>query len=235
MEGQLEARLRNLTTLSDAEALRNDIRKNRDELVSYDVDKLEAGLDAAVSRLRTKPRRFKFSHNPSSQPTHSESGNAHKPFTASENQATRSCNEVKLILEAKPSLTIANLSNSLVIATNVQGPVYISNVVDCLLVFNCQQCRIHDSHNDVIAPGCPEPIIENSDELEIVDTNLGGKFGSVRDFSWPRSDMKSPNWKKGTDLVIRDIQVLGSKFQDALQRGSSILPLINEILVERGQ
>lgn len=229
MAEALESRLRNLDSLSDVELLRNDVRKNRSHLAPYDIDKLEAGLEAAASRLRAKPRRFKFTRaTPSHDQSPAKEGNE---AVFSNAEVSIASSKALLYSESMPSLTIANLNNSIIVATDVRGPVYVTNISSCMLILNCRQCRIHDSHKSIIAPGCAEPVIENSDGLEFVDSSIGSHFDTVRDFSWPRRDVPSHNWRKCEPLTIHGSpDTLISEAEHALNQGENILKLRNRLV-----
>lgn len=61
-----------------------------------------------------------------------------------------------------PGLALKNISNSVIVAGRVTGPVHITNVTDSILVMTAHQVRIHDCTNvDIYLHCSSHPIIED--------------------------------------------------------------------------
>ncbi|KAK4098660.1 hypothetical protein N658DRAFT_499113 [Parathielavia hyrcaniae] len=102
------------------------------------------------------------------------------------------------------SLTLKDVSGSVIVAGRVDGPVHVTNVRDSVVVVATRQVRIHDCDNLVFYLHCvSRPIVEACTRVRFAkapacyltdkqkgETNL---FDQVDDFKWLKATA-SPNW-----------------------------------------
>ncbi|UPK89882.1 hypothetical protein LCI18_000817 [Fusarium solani-melongenae] len=105
---------------------------------------------------------------------------------------------------AFPGLVIKNVSNSLIVAGRVNGPVHITGVSDSILVVVARQVRIHECSNVDIYLHCgTHPIIEDCSGMRFAplpntyvteaDKPTENQWDQVDDFKWLKAG-HSPNW-----------------------------------------
>lgn len=115
-----------------------------------------------------------------------------------------------------PGLALKNISNSLIIAGRVTGPVHITNVSDSILVMTAHQVRIHDCSNvDLYLHCSSHPIIEDCKGMRFaplpehymteVEKTTENQWNQVDDFKWLKAG-HSPNWN-----ILSDSQRVDEK------------------------
>ncbi|UNI17515.1 hypothetical protein JDV02_003853 [Purpureocillium takamizusanense] len=103
-----------------------------------------------------------------------------------------------------PGLALRDISNSLVVAGRVSGPVHITGVTDSILVVAARQVRIHECrHVDVYLHCGSHPIIEDCTGMRFAplpscymteaDAAVENQWDQVDDFKWLKAG-HSPNW-----------------------------------------
>jgi hypothetical protein len=103
-------------------------------------------------------------------------------------------------------LAMKDISNSLIIAGQVNGAAHITNVADSIIVVLSRQVRMHDCKNvDVYLFCLSRPIIEDCENMRFAPIpecyaseewkNLQNHWDQVDDFKWLKVD-QSPNWCK---------------------------------------
>ncbi|KAK4124273.1 hypothetical protein N657DRAFT_644487 [Parathielavia appendiculata] len=115
------------------------------------------------------------------------------------------------------SLTLKDISGSVIVAGRVDGPVHVTNVRDSVVVVAARQVRIHDCDNVVFYLHCvSRPIIEackrvwfaKAPACYLTDKQKGeiNLFDQVDDFQWLKSTA-SPNWSvlPESDAVPEDV------------------------------
>lgn len=91
--------------------------------------------------------------------------------------------------EPRPSLALANLVDSTVLASDVAASAYLDNVRDSRVYVACQQCRLRNCHGvDVYLERCARPVIEQSSRIRF----FVPAAVDVADFQWPGPH--SPNY-----------------------------------------
>ncbi|EGE00163.1 hypothetical protein TESG_07483 [Trichophyton tonsurans CBS 112818] len=93
--------------------------------------------------------------------------------------------------------------DSLAILGKVDGPAFISDVIDSVVVVTCHQFRMHDCNNVVVYLSCAtNPIIEGCvgikfsplpEAFSAQNGKQADKWSLVEDFNWLKSE-PSPNW-----------------------------------------
>ncbi|KAK3385004.1 tubulin binding cofactor C-domain-containing protein [Podospora didyma] len=102
------------------------------------------------------------------------------------------------------SLALNNISGSLIVAGNVNGPAHITGVRDSVLVVVARQVRIHECENvDIYLHCTSHPIIEDCKGMRFApapefyisekDRQETNQWDQVDDFKWLKAD-HSPNW-----------------------------------------
>lgn len=115
-----------------------------------------------------------------------------------------------------PGLALKNISNSVIIAGCVTGPVHITNVSDSILVMTAHQVRIHECSNvDIYLHCSSHPIIEDCKGMRFaplpeyymtdVEKSTENQWNQVDDFKWLKAG-HSPNWN-----ILSDSQRLDEK------------------------
>ncbi|KAL1958941.1 hypothetical protein VTO42DRAFT_3494 [Malbranchea cinnamomea] len=104
------------------------------------------------------------------------------------------------------TLTIKDVSTSLLICGQVNGSAHITRVENSVVVVSCHQFRMHDCKNvDVYLSCSSKPIIEDCSNVRFsklpktyaIDPNTHSSsdlWSEVEDFKWLKSG-PSPNWK----------------------------------------
>ena len=106
-----------------------------------------------------------------------------------------------------PSLTVASMSCSLLLAPDIKGPAHMTGLSGSTVVLSCQQFRMHNSHDmDVYLHCSSRPIVEDCSNIrfgslpdlfaansETMNTRKN-MFDQVDDFKWLRAE-PSPNWR----------------------------------------
>ena len=115
-----------------------------------------------------------------------------------------------------PGLALKNISNSVIVAGRVTGPVHITNVTDSILVMTAHQVRIHDCTNvDIYLHCSSHPIIEDCKGMRFAplpqyymteaEQATENQWNQVDDFKWLKAG-HSPNW-----TILSDSQILDEK------------------------
>ncbi|KAF8449692.1 tubulin binding cofactor C-domain-containing protein [Terfezia claveryi] len=110
-----------------------------------------------------------------------------------------------------PSMLAAkDITTSILFAPHVSGPAHLTSVRNSILILNCTQFRMHDTHDTQVYLLCPSrPIIEDCSGikfapllLEWIPEGIRGEtdvaerknmWDQVDDFKWLRAE-HSPNW-----------------------------------------
>jgi len=103
-----------------------------------------------------------------------------------------------------PGLALKNISNSLIVAGRVTGPVHITNVTNSILVMTAHQVRIHECSNvDIYLHCSSHPIIEDCTGMRFAplpehyttgaERATENQWNQVDDFKWLKAG-HSPNW-----------------------------------------
>lgn len=138
------------------------------------------------------------------------------------------------------ALYIAGISNSLIIAPQVTGSVFVINVQNSVLLVGCRQYRMHKSKDTTIFLKCSShPIIEHSSDLSFssMPTSYGMEgnknlWDQVQDFDWIR-DGGSPNWRKVSAMTpSREEALLRFRSAQTSEAGSCQLQQILNALKE---
>lgn len=108
--------------------------------------------------------------------------------------------------QGKPfaTLTLKNISSSLIVCGHVSGSAHITNVKDSVIVVACRQFRMHESINcDVYLMSTSRPIIEDCSAIRFAplpeaymtenDHEVKNQWSNVDDFKWLRNE-QSPHW-----------------------------------------
>ena len=148
-----------------------------------------------------------------------------------------------LVPKRHATLHINDLSNTLLLVSNVDGAAHLTNLTNCVVVLKCHQFRMHDSRNTQVYLSCmSRPIIEHCTDIAFAEypSVIGEKVGIqieeeewalkglVEDFNWLRKE-SSPNWtmlkeKISDDTWRRILDMLDTEKVDV----SSILNLVVE-------
>jgi len=102
------------------------------------------------------------------------------------------------------TLTLKNITGSLIVCGHVDGAVHITNVKDSILVVATRQFRMHESKNVKVYMLCKSrPIIEDCEGIEFAempdcyvtdkDKDIKNLYDQVDDFKWLKTE-HSPNW-----------------------------------------
>jgi len=102
------------------------------------------------------------------------------------------------------TLTLKNITGSLIVCGHVDGAVHITNVKDSILVVATRQFRMHESKNVKVYMLCKSrPIIEDCEGIEFAempdcyvterDKDIKNLYDQVDDFKWLKAE-HSPNW-----------------------------------------
>jgi hypothetical protein len=115
--------------------------------------------------------------------------------------------DISLASNPRPTnLVIKEISNSILLLGNVNGPAHITNLKNTIIVLAPKQFRMHDCHNVHVYLYCgSKPVVENVKEVEFAPLpsemsdespeSLGtNKWDKVQDFKWIKAG-PSPNWK----------------------------------------
>lgn len=119
------------------------------------------------------------------------------------------------------TLTLKNITNSLIICGHVSGAAHLTNIKNTTVVVACRQFRMHDSSNcHVYLLATSRPIIEDCSTIRFAplpeaymtekDREVDNRWESVDDFKWLRNEA-SPNWsvleeeRRLSDRVWRDV------------------------------
>ncbi|KAL5337325.1 tubulin binding cofactor C-domain-containing protein [Aspergillus crustosus] len=113
------------------------------------------------------------------------------------------------------SLMVKNVSDSLLLCGQIEGPAHVTGVRNSIIVVNCRQFRMHDCRNvDVYLSSSSNPIIEDCTEIRFgriprayqaldhdrLDTE--DRWNVVEDFKWIKPE-PSPNWSLlGQDAAV---------------------------------
>ncbi|KAK4497393.1 hypothetical protein PRZ48_011844 [Zasmidium cellare] len=103
------------------------------------------------------------------------------------------------------TLTLKNISHSLIICGHVSGAAHLTNIKNSVIVVASRQFRMHDSSNcDVYLLATSRPIIEDCYEIRFAplpqaymterDQDVENKWSNVDDFKWLRNE-PSPHWR----------------------------------------
>ncbi|KAK0721507.1 tubulin binding cofactor C-domain-containing protein [Apiosordaria backusii] len=102
------------------------------------------------------------------------------------------------------SLTLKDITNSVMIAGHVDGPVHITGLKRCKVAVVARQVRIHDCEEvDFYLWVTSEPIVEGCKQVRFAPLPEGlgageekgeNKWGEVKDFLWLKQGEQSPNW-----------------------------------------
>ncbi|KAK4176490.1 tubulin binding cofactor C-domain-containing protein [Triangularia setosa] len=100
------------------------------------------------------------------------------------------------------SLALRDISNSVIIAGHVDGPVHITGLRRCKVVVTARQVRIHDcTEVDFYLWVTSEPIIEGCKNVRFAPLpelwgveKVENKWEEVKDFLWLKQGEQSPNW-----------------------------------------
>ncbi|RPB21494.1 TBCC-domain-containing protein, partial [Terfezia boudieri ATCC MYA-4762] len=107
-------------------------------------------------------------------------------------------------------LAVKDITTSILFAPHVSGPAHLTSVRNSILILNCTQFRMHDTHDTRVYLLCPSrPIIEDCSGikfapllLEWIPEEIRGEtdvaerknmWDQVDDFKWLRAE-HSPNW-----------------------------------------
>jgi tubulin-specific chaperone C len=102
------------------------------------------------------------------------------------------------------SLTLKNISSSLILCGRVNGPIHLTHITDSVIVLSSRQFRMHESRNtQVYLQTSSRPIIEDCSDIAFAplperyspSSEGQGQWNQVDDFKWLRSDAPSPNWR----------------------------------------
>ncbi|KAF8424111.1 tubulin binding cofactor C-domain-containing protein [Tirmania nivea] len=110
-----------------------------------------------------------------------------------------------------PSMLAAkDITTSILFAPHVSGPAHLTSIHNSIVILNCAQFRMHDTHATHVYLLCPSrPIIEDCSGIKFAplpvewipgglreETNMVGRknmWDQVDDFKWLRAE-HSPNW-----------------------------------------
>ncbi|EQK97328.1 Tubulin binding cofactor C [Ophiocordyceps sinensis CO18] len=121
--------------------------------------------------------------------------------------------------QGKPfaGLSLKAISNSLIVAGRVSGPVHMTDMSDSILVVTARQVRIHDCKNvDVYLHCGSHPIIEDCTGMRFaplpkcyeteVESTTENQWDQVDDFKWLKAG-HSPNWSTlpGAEMLSDEI------------------------------
>lgn len=138
-------------------------------------------------------------------------------------------------------LALKNISNSLIVAGRVSGPVHITGVSNSILVMVARQVRVHECSNVDMYLHCgSHPIIEGctgmrfaplpacyATEAELATEN---QWRQVDDFKWLRAG-HSPNW-----TTLPEAQMLGEEIWTKVvpgQPGASVEETLRKVGLPR--
>ncbi|RDA92723.1 hypothetical protein CP533_1426 [Ophiocordyceps camponoti-saundersi (nom. inval.)] len=138
-----------------------------------------------------------------------------------------------------PGLSLKSISNSLIVAGRVSGPVHITDVTDSILVMVARQVRIHDCSNvDVYLHCGSHPIIEDCTGMRFaplpecyateVESTTENQWDQVDDFKWLKAG-HSPNW-----TTLSAAQALGDEIWTKVvpgMPGASVEETLNKTIV----
>ncbi|KID88339.1 Tubulin binding cofactor C [Metarhizium guizhouense ARSEF 977] len=113
-----------------------------------------------------------------------------------------------------PGLALRNISNSLIVAGHVNGPVHITGVADSIIVVTARQVRIHECKNvDIYLHCTSHPIIEDCTGMRFAqlpkcysiegEPSKENQWDQVDDFKWLKAG-QSPNWTTLSDAEALD-------------------------------
>ncbi|KAK8922597.1 Tubulin-folding cofactor C [Metarhizium anisopliae] len=132
-----------------------------------------------------------------------------------------------------PGLALRNISNSLIVAGHVNGPVHITGVADSIIVVTARQVRIHECKNvDIYLHCTSHPIIEDCTGMRFAqlpkcyvsvlyrdlpstpqmltcfksiegESPKENQWDQVDDFKWLKAG-QSPNWTTLSDAEALD-------------------------------
>ncbi|KAF5136910.1 Tubulin-folding cofactor C [Metarhizium anisopliae] len=113
-----------------------------------------------------------------------------------------------------PGLALRNISNSLIVAGHVNGPVHITGVADSIIVVTARQVRIHECKNvDIYLHCTSHPIIEDCTGMRFAqlpkcysiegESSKENQWDQVDDFKWLKAG-QSPNWTTLSDAEALD-------------------------------
>lgn len=141
---------------------------------------------------------------------------------------------------------VDTISNSILYIAAVTGPIYLSNIKNCVLIVKCHQFRMHESRDTDVFLACASgrPIIEHCAGLrfaqfsfETTATAMVTKekekekdkivpWQTVDDFNWLDSTTQSINWKRlsAEEDYSRELQPLitGVLAESELPSSSSV-------------
>ncbi|KJZ77602.1 hypothetical protein HIM_02779 [Hirsutella minnesotensis 3608] len=140
-----------------------------------------------------------------------------------------------------PGLALKDISNCLIVAGRVNGPVHITNVSDSILVVTARQVRIHDCANvDVYLHCSSHPIIEDCDGMRFAplpkcyeteaEQATENQWDQVDDFKWLKAG-HSPNW-----TTLSEAQTLGEEVWTKVvpgQAGTSVEETLKKVGLPR--
>lgn len=130
---------------------------------------------------------------------------------------------------AYSALHIENMSNCILLDTEVQNSVLIRTVSDSVIVLrHCHQLRMHDAKNVIVLLHVPtSPIIEDSSSIRFGQwgpDDSSNRFADVSDFNWLRQQ-QSPNWSIIDNACKDNLEsTLSSITQNTLQDAIDNLP-----------
>ncbi|KAK4194795.1 tubulin binding cofactor C-domain-containing protein [Triangularia verruculosa] len=123
------------------------------------------------------------------------------------------------------SLALRDVSNSVIIAGHVDGPVHVTNLKRCKVVVSSRQVRIHEcAEVDFYLWVRSEPIIEGCRQVRFAPMPQGleggeqggNKWEEVKDFLWLKQGEQSPNWS----VLPEDERIGGSIWREVMDEGS---------------
>lgn len=180
-----------------------DVRNNRDNLTTHDLDKYETELAVLGDKCRQKPKKFAFKSKitapaPKSQqkiPLPVQQPAQPRERFKDSGPGDNLDSSVVYCDDTLKTLHLSNISNSFIYLSNIEGPLYLTNIENSVIVAQCHQFRIHASHECDIYLGTDRPIIENCKGLRFGPAVLGPKWSQIDDFDWIR-DTPSANWSQ---------------------------------------
>ncbi|EFE36987.1 tubulin-specific chaperone c, putative [Trichophyton benhamiae CBS 112371] len=125
--------------------------------------------------------------------------------------------------------------DSLAIFGKVDGPAFISDVIDSVVVVTCHQFRMHDCNNVVVYLSCAtNPIIEGCVDIKFSplpeafsaqNGKQADKWSLVEDFNWLKPG-PSPNWSVLEDEDTVEDHVWGRLLGD--KRGMKLTEILEK-------
>lgn len=111
---------------------------------------------------------------------------------------------VKLTNSSYSTARMDGLRDCIVIVSDIEGPIYLTDIHNCFILISCHQFRMHKSQNVHVAVSCrsKRPIIEGCSQLTFASFPESLKKGEelyewddVDDFDWLKTT-PSENWAR---------------------------------------